>query len=796
MRSPVVVACSLSAIALAQQTSQAATPVPQAKELNNVPVQDRVVSTITVAPTQSLSSTVAIAQPERLAPIESAAALQNTTPASIAPRETTPLPPRITPIAEPKTVAVRVGSGSDRNPGTNSQVQGVVVQTEETPTVRAPIAPAPKPLPTLQPVAPVANLPAPTIAAKPIAAKPVAAPVKPVVVKPAPVAAAPKPVIAPKPVVTPKPPALPTTIAPDLAVDILDVKITGVDPEIVAILRNQIKTQPGQQSSINQIQKDITALLETGLISNANFTTQITRDGINVQFQAAPVIVKDVRLVNAKVITPEVVNNIFKPQIGQAVQPSRLTQGIKAVEKWYADNGFITSRVLGLEPSRSGSLSLTVQEGKIDDIQIRFVDEFGRTVDDKGNVIKGKTKTSLIQQEIKSKVGDIFQAANLQKDLQNLLKTGLFKDAGITIEGDENKSIVVYNLIEGANKQANLGGGFSNDSGLYGSATYNDRNFLGLGKQLGGNITIGTKDIQFDGKFSNPYRESDPNRWGYSVNAFRQRGGSRVFDDDILLANGDSVREGRIGAGVTFNRGFGKGWDGSVGLNYARISQSDGSGSIVSTDVLGNPLSVSGTGVDNAVNLGFGLSRDRRDNPNDPKSGSLLLLTSEQGIPIAKGSTGANKLTANYSQYLPISLFNKNKDDRSKQEVLAFNVQGGTTIGQLAPYNAFTLGGLNSVRGYGQGEVGTSRSFIQASAEYRFPILSAVGGTLFADYATDLGSSASVPGQPGIDRGRPGSGLGVGAGVRVKSPIGTLRADWAFTSRGDNRIQFGIGEKF
>jgi outer membrane protein insertion porin family len=117
-------------------------------------------------------------------------------------------------------------------------------------------------------------------------------------------------------------------------------------------------------------------------------------------------------------------------------------------------------------------------------------------------------------------------------------------------------------------------------------------------------------------------------------------------------------------------------------------------------------------------------------------------------------------------------------------------------LGNLAPYNAFTLGGVNSVRGYGQGEVGIGRSYVQASAEYRFPIISALGGTLFADYASDLGSAKTVPGAPGIDRGRPGNGFGVGAGLRFKSPLGTLRADWAVTDRGNNRVQFTIGEKF
>ncbi len=92
-------------------------------------------------------------------------------------------------------------------------------------------------------------------------------------------------------------------------------------------------------------------------------------------------------------------------------------------------------------------------------------------------------------------------------------------------------------------------------------------------------------------------------------------------------------------------------------------------------------------------------------------------------------------------------------------------------LGDLPPYEAFSLGGSNSVRGYDEGDIGSGRSFLQGTAEYRFPLFSVVGGALFADYATDLGSGSSVPGDPAGVRGKPGNGLGYGLGVRVNSPL-------------------------
>ena len=129
-------------------------------------------------------------------------------------------------------------------------------------------------------------------------------------------------------------------------------------------------------------------------------------------------------------------------------------------------------------------------------------------------------------------------------------------------------------------------------------------------------------------------------------------------------------------------------------------------------------------------------------------------------------------------------------------QTLAFNVQGGTVIGDLPPYEAFSLGGTDSVRGYGAGELASGRSFLQATVEYRFPVFSIVGGALFLDMGTDLGTADDVPGEPGELLDKPGTGFGYGAGVRVQSPLGQIRVDYAINDEGESRIHFGIGERF
>jgi outer membrane protein insertion porin family len=164
----------------------------------------------------------------------------------------------------------------------------------------------------------------------------------------------------------------------------------------------------------------------------------------------------------------------------------------------------------------------------------------------------------------------------------------------------------------------------------------------------------------------------------------------------------------------------------------------------------------------------------------------------EQSIPIGGGSILLTRLRGSYSYYIPVQFTNFTEGPQA----LAFNLQAGTVLGDLPPYEAFSLGGSNSVRGYEEGDVGAGRSFIQATAEYRFPIISVIGGALFVDFASDLGTGDNVPGDPAGVRGKPGTGFGFGVGVRVQSPLGPIRVDYGLNDEGDSRIHFGIGERF
>lgn len=55
-------------------------------------------------------------------------------------------------------------------------------------------------------------------------------------------------------------------------------------------------------------------------------------------------------------------------------------------------------------------------------------------------------------------------------------------------------------------------------------------------------------------------------------------------------------------------------------------------------------------------------------------------------------------------------------------------------LGDMPPYEAFALGGTNSVRGYAEGAVGSARNFVTGTAEVRWPLF----GPFEVDFCLDF----------------------------------------------------------
>jgi outer membrane protein insertion porin family len=589
------------------------------------------------------------------------------------------------------------------------------------------------------------------------------------------------------------------------------VFINGAQGQLEDEIYRVISTRPGRATTRSELQADVNAIFATGYFATVDVRPEDTPLGVRVTFivQANPILRQvSVNTVpenaNNRVLPPQIVNEIFGRQYGQILNFRQLQQGIQELNRWYKDNGYDLAQVV--DASRvtpDGTVTLVVAEGVVEDIRVRYLNKEGETENEQGEPVRGRTREFIITREVQLKSGDVFNRQTAERDLRRVFGLGIFDDVRLSFAPgqDPRRVVVVVDVIEKNTGSIAAGAGISSASGLFGSVSYQQQNLGGNNQTVGAEVQVGQREFLFDVNFTDPWIAGDPYRTSYTVNGFRRRSISLIFDggeQEVNLPNGDRPRIVRTGAGISFTRPLSRDvftraeWTASLGLQYQRISVRDSDSELSPRDELGNDLSFSREGRDDLLSVQLGAVRDRRNNPLRPTSGSLLRFGVEQSVPVGLGSIFLTRLRGNYSYYIPVNFTRFNKGPQA----LAFNIQGGTVIGDLPPYEAFSIGGSNSVRGYGEGDVGAGRSFIQATAEYRFPILSIIGGALFVDYATDFGSGSNVPGDPAGVRGKPGNGFGYGLGVRVQSPLGPIRVDYGLNDQGDSRIHFGIGERF
>ncbi|MGB3492449.1 MAG: BamA/TamA family outer membrane protein [Elainellaceae cyanobacterium] len=577
---------------------------------------------------------------------------------------------------------------------------------------------------------------------------------------------------------------------------VVDLQILGVDADLQQIAREVIRLQPGAIATSDQLQADVAALENSGYFASASASTTSQPNGVVVVYELEPLVVRSLQLLGAQALPPEVFDRAVEPQDNQPISLQLLTEAADQINAWYFDNGYTLSGVTKWLTEPDGTVIFEVTEPIVRNLAIEFA-EAGRTVDDTGEPIEGRTREDFIRRELRTEEGNVFNQNDVVEDLETLNRLGVFQQASVAVDVDDAVDPpavdVTYQVEEGFSRRVQVGGGISTELGLFGSINYSDRNFRGVGEELSLGVQAGGRGLEFNTGFASPYRDSQPNRLGYRINGFRSNYQSLTFSDEVELENGDDAREQRFGGGASVMRPLGE-WDAELGLDYSRVSIRDDDGDVANRDEFGNQLTVSDSGLDDLLLLGFSVTQDRRVNSFNPSGGSILRLSTEQSVPVGNGSILMNRLRANYAQYIPTDVLGSGSVQNP--EVFAFNLQGGTVLGELPPYEAFDLGGMNSVRGYEGGGVGSGRSYILASAEYRFPIFSIVGGVLFADVASDLGTGSSVEGDPAGVRDKPGTGLGYGFGIRVGSPLGLIRADLGLNDQGDSRIHFGFGQRF
>ncbi|KAJ7546876.1 hypothetical protein O6H91_08G058900 [Diphasiastrum complanatum] len=559
------------------------------------------------------------------------------------------------------------------------------------------------------------------------------------------------------------------------------------NPELLAIASQALKAcKPNFALTTKEVQDDVHRIIQTGYFSSCLPTAEDTRDGVRLIFKVEPnQELKGLVCNGANALPTRVIENAFRENYGKVINIQRLNTALDTLNGWYRERGLF-AQVTDVEILSDGILRIQVAEAEVNNIHIRFLDR--KT----GEPTVGQTRPETILRQLTTKKGQVYSLQQGRRDVETVFTMGIMEDVNLVPQavGDTGMVDLTMNVVERKTGGFSAGGGLSGNgmtngalSGLVGSFAYSHRNVFGRNQKLNISLERGQVDSMFRINYTDPWIEGDDKRTSRSISIQNSRSPGSIThgfrrDDASLGHSHGGVTIGRLVAALDYSRPLRPKWSGTAGISFQQVGARDDHGHPNVVDMYGAPLTFSGRAYDDMLTGKLELVyTDSGDNGS-----SQLVLNTEQGVPIAPEWLFFNRTNIRARQGLKIG---------PVRCIASFS--GGNVLGDLAPHEAFPIGGTNSVRGYDEGAVGSGRSCIVASGEISVPLVGPLEGALFADYGTDLGSGNTVPGDPAGVRGKPGSGYGYGAGIRVDSPLGPLRLEYAFNNNFARRFHFGIG---
>ena len=459
----------------------------------------------------------------------------------------------------------------------------------------------------------------------------------------------------------------------------------------------------------------------------------------------------------------------LKSKTGNIFRSSLLHEDVLTLTDLYQDQGYAFCDItpLTLADDNSKSVNTTFNITKEQEVYFNRINILGNT----------KTRDKVIRRELKFAEGDRFSATNLKESKRKLKNTTFFKDTDMKIikTEDPNKVNVDLSVEERPTGSINAGVGYSTDEQLMLMGSIAQENFLGTGRKVMINASLGSSTKEYMLTFIEPYVFDK--KFSAAFNALNY---TRSMDDYNYKKQGGSMSLGRpltdyVNIATRYR------------LENVEVTDID---SAASTYI----KQQEGTSVTSAMSLS--LSKNTIDDILNPTKGIHTSITTEfAGGPFA-GDNNFMSLVGFYGQYFPLKFWDS-----------AFFVKG--TAGAIRPYSGGTLpifekfyvGGLNSIRGFKYGEAGPldengeaigGKNEAFANFEWIFPISKSAGlkGLLFFDAGNGFDSTDDFRLK-----------TTAGCGIRWFSPLGPIRLEFGFNlnpKEGEKKsaFDFAIGTQY
>ena len=492
---------------------------------------------------------------------------------------------------------------------------------------------------------------------------------------------------------------------------IKNIEIIGNNIIDKSLILQQMELHEGEPYSRDLVRHDLKAIYELGYFTEKMKAIPVNNSDGTVTLKIiveenAPI--TDFTIEGNTVISTDEILTYLLPMKGKPQNIAEINEAISKIQDCYSSKGYILARIDSVSDDPDGTVNINIKEGTINRILIS------------GNE---KTKDYVIERNVITEPGQVYNDNLLKEDLVRLYATQAFKDVTREIEPteDPDKYDITINIEEQRTASISVGGGIDSVTGVFGSVGISDNNFMGRNERLSLNGIAGTGVILNDSSIKRRMNLQAELSYfkPYFYNADTSLM-SKIFYRDFGSYQVPLAIERRIGAEATVahRMKWNKHVTGTFSLGVENIDVSEGDGKKISNlySKYNIPISERAKQLEGGLFLSLSpaLLYDTRDNATVTRKGTMASLRFDEEFGLIDFNKTHGKLTGMVKQYIPVG----------KKSSLSFTAKAGGKIhgDDMPEVMAYRLGGPYTIRGFKMSGVGTGDAFVMGSAEFATPI--------------------------------------------------------------------------
>ncbi|MBL7027734.1 MAG: outer membrane protein assembly factor BamA [Candidatus Marinimicrobia bacterium] len=403
---------------------------------------------------------------------------------------------------------------------------------------------------------------------------------------------------------------------------------------------------------------------------------------------------------------------------GDQYNSEKLMEAIElGVRSPYMDKGYLYCQINPIElPVAADTVSLTLEIAEMNPVHIRHINIVGND----------KTKESVIRRELRIFPGDLFSRTALMRSQREVMILNYFGNVvPDVIPYDDDEIDLVFEVEEKNTGTATASAGYSERDGFIGTVGLQFPNFRGNGQQLSFSFQRAYSYEALSISFVEPWLFNTPNLLGVSIfDQDRSQGNSSSFSG-YSSSYSTPYDVHTTGGSITFGRRFQ--WpDNYFRGRWTFRGAVDRYGEVYYQSVYDrvNPADLEQT---SGISLNQSITRDSRNAPEFPTSGSVLTLNSVYSGKFLGGNESFFKQKASLEWYTPIW-----KDKLTMRSYFEGGIleQLEDDSTHIIPYDEyFFMGGAgliygSALRGYAERSVGTleGNAYFGGMASFKYTL--------------------------------------------------------------------------